>query len=756
MYINKIKKQTPEYIVINQFNYYDAQNIYCRHYMKKITGTPKRVIFESENGYRCVSITLKDGVAINVTGNIGDYSISLLSQTECPIDFYGVESHHPKFGKQFNFEYLCPSDSVEPAFYIELLKIPHTKKAHIKETLRRVEMFDKNALSLVKSSIDIHYSDKMAASVLKTLKQHIFWPLITKKILDSKAKVDRLELERTFMATNPESLDDLISNPYKMCISNIIDFKTASLFAGNNPGQGNDRQVAAITHTVTDICKKTGSSCAHLGVVVKAVEKLTGDKEVPEHKFINVFNNGVDDLIQTNRYEICEVSIADSIANLVTAKKSISLNASDIEKISSKHIADPTRCQSSAIGIIHNPVSIITGLPGTGKTYLVNSIVKIINDICSCNILMIGPTGASAKRLEEMTGETSKTIHSALGYNPGTNKYIYNEHNLLDVDWVFLDEGSMVDMFLGSKLLKAIPQSARLTIFGDVDQLQAINEGSILRDLFTQLPAVKMTSQKRFNSNGISKFCHALCEGKILKDIQSSDLKINIAPTENKLETWIHQSIEKIIAVTSKAGIDNVQILAPQYAGIAGIDLINEYCRKLLFPNQEPFEVMVGKKTYHYHKGHKIIFKRNMPDKGLFNGDIGIIKDFAKHESKEHLLTITCKGRNMQPSREIKLSRSDVRHMIPAYCISIHNSQGNEYNYALVIATKKASGLLSRNLLNTAISRGKRKVIVVSEPGALEMCAKRNESERLTRLQYQLTKKIKHNNPYKGKFAHAI
>jgi RecD/TraA family predicted helicase len=724
--------------------------------MKKVTGTPNRVIFESENGYRCVSITLKNGAVMNVTGNTGDYSTSLLSQTECPIDFYGEESHHPKFGRQFNFEYLCPSDSVEPAFYIGLLKIPYTKKAHIKEMLRGVEEFDDNALALVKSTVDIHYSDKMANTVLKSIKQHVFWPLITKKILESKATVDRLELEQTFMATNPESLDDLISNPYRMCISNIIDFKTASLFAGNNLGQGDDRQVAAIIQTVTDVCKKTGSSCAHLEVVVRAVERLTGNKEIPKHKFINLFNNGVDDLIQTLRYEMCEVSIADSISKLVTAKKSITLRASDIEKISSKHIADPTSCQASAIGIIHNPVSVITGLPGTGKTYLVNSIVKIINDISSCKILMIGPTGASAKRLEEMTGETSKTIHSALGYNPGTNKYIYNEHNLLDVDWVFLDEGSMVDMFIGSKLLKAIPQSARLTIFGDVDQLQAVQEGSILRDFYSQLPSIKMTTQKRFNSNGISEFCHALCKGVILKDIQSNDLKINIAPTEDKLETWIHQSIEKIIAVTNKAGINNVQILAPQYAGTAGIDSINEYCRKLLFPNQEPFEVRVGKKTYHYHKGHKILIKKNMSEKELFNGHIGTITSFAEHESKDHLLTITVKGRNMQPSREVKLSRSDVRHMIPAYCISIHNAQGNEYNFALVIATKKGSRLLSRNLLNTAISRGKRKVIVVSEPGALEICAKKTESQRLTKLQYQLIEKLEHKNQNNEGLSHAI
>jgi exodeoxyribonuclease V alpha subunit len=708
--------------------------------MKKITGTPKRIIFEAESGYRCISITLASGQIINATGIVGDYSSALLNQTECPIDLYGEFSEHPKFGKQLKFEYLCPSDSVEPAFYIGLLKIPYTKKAHIKEVLRGVEEFDDNAISLLKATINIHYSDRMAASVLKTIKQHIFWPLIMKKLLNSKAKVDRLELEQSFMAAAPESLDDLISNPYRMCIANIIDFKTASLFAGHNMGQGNDRQVAAIIHTVTDLCKKTDSSCVKLDDVVKGIKLLTGKKDIPKHKSIEIFDNGKNELIQTSRYAECEGSIADSIARLLNAQKTVVLEASDIANISSKHIAEPTKCQTSALGIIHHPVSIITGLPGTGKTYLVNSIVKIVKELSQCKILMIGPTGASAKRLEEMTGEAASTIHSALGYNPGTNKCLYNEHNQLDVDWVNLDEGSMVDMFLLEKLLKAIPQHARLTISGDVDQLPSILEGAILRDLFTQLPAVRMTTQKRFNSSGISEFCHALCEGVILKNIQANDLKVNIAPTEDKLEEWVHQSIKKIFAVASKAGINNVQILAPQYAGKAGIDSINEYCRGLLFPNQNSFEVIVGKKTYQYHEGHKIIIKKNMQDKNLSNGDIGQIKKFAESETKAHFLTITCKG------RDIQMSRNDIRHILPAYCISIHNSQGSEYLFALVIATKKASSLLSRNLLNTAVSRGKRKVIIVTEPGVLEICAKKTEGERLTRLQEKLIEKLTHTN----------
>jgi exodeoxyribonuclease V alpha subunit len=718
--------------------------------MKKITGTPSRMIFKSDNGYCCVSLSLTNGSTLNVSGVAGEYSQSLLNQFECPIDFYGEMITHPKFGDQFKFDYLCPSDSVEPAFYIGLLNIPYTKKAYIKEVLRDVEKFDDNAIALVKATVDMHYSDKMAVSVLKSIKQHIFWPLIVKKLLDSKATVDRLELEQAFMSAKPESLDDLISNPYRMCINNIIDFKTASLFAGENVGKGDDRQVAAIIHAVADICGKTGSSCVLLESVEKAILKLTGDHSIPDHDYINVFDSNGQDYIQTRRYEQTELSIANSISLIQQGKKSVDIDQQAIQKISHKYIQEPTSCQQSALDIIHNPISVITGLPGTGKTYLVNSIVKIIDELSQCEIMLIGPTGASAKRLEEMTGVESKTIHSALGYNPGTNKFLYDENNKLEIDWVGVDEGSMVDMFLFEKLLRAIPSSARIIIFGDVDQLPSILEGSILRDLFEVLPSVRMTTQKRFQSSGITDFCRGLCEGEILHNIDATDLTINIAPTESHLEKWVQASVQKIIAATNKAGINHVQILAPQYAGKAGIDSINEYCRSILFPNDEPFEVKVGKKAYYYHKGHKVIIKKNMPDKGLFNGDIGVIKHFAEIESKKNFLTISCKGRDVQ------LNRNEIRDMMPAYCISIHNSQGNEYTFALVIVTKSGANLLSRNLLNTAASRGKRKVVIVSEPGALEQCAKKTERNRLTKLQDQLIDKLEITNLHQKGKTHAF
>tara|TARA_Y100001956_G_scaffold79851_1_gene93857 strand:- start:76396 stop:78561 length:2166 start_codon:yes stop_codon:yes gene_type:complete len=698
----------------------------------KITGYIERSHVMS-SGFTLLTVELAnpDSNRVTVKGVPGEYSRQLITKNDVLVDIYGEWRTHHTYGKSFELHSISVS-SQAPLKNIALAldTVDRLKKRHIGESLAVVSEWGSTALRMATIAIETHYDPSMHNTVLTSLSKHALWRELCSKIFHAGAKIQIKALESSFMKASLEETEKLLKDPYSLCVEGTIDYETACAFSNTNETSPDIMQAALLAELTRKRCSESGSSYVLIDDIEKEYVKKSGSTSFPTHPLIHYFERADGNFIQLEKHRKTEFSIAAELKRLANTEKSIQITSAQIQDCIHE---TPTDCQRSAFEILQHPFSIVTGLPGTGKTFIVNGFSKSIRlAYPDSNILMIGYTGTAAKRLEEMTGESAMTIHSALGYNPAFGDFVHNENNPLNVDVVVVDEASMVDMFLFESLLKAIPSHAKLALFGDVDQLASIGEGAVLRDLLDAYPSVRMTSTKRFTNGGIIEFCHNLCEGKILYDSPHNDISINISQNEASLTTYVHKGINAIIGAASRRGMNNVQIMAPQYSGDSGIDAINEYCRTLLFPDQEPFELSAKGKTYKYHPGSKIIIKKNMPNIGLFNGDIGTIKLFAKTETKNHLLTVSIKG------RQIQLSRDQARSMMPAYCISIHNSQGNEYPFALIVVTKKGQRLLSRNLLNTAVSRGKLKVIVVAEPGSLEDCASRTERHRLTRLNDQI------------------
>tara|TARA_Y100001956_G_scaffold37429_2_gene36840 strand:- start:763 stop:2910 length:2148 start_codon:yes stop_codon:yes gene_type:complete len=696
----------------------------------KISGKINKQIFQ-QGQYYCFSVETACGNEIHASGNLCSFSKSYSSLRDVDLCFSGYFFNHHKYGKQFRFNLVSLSPDLVPIDFLFLISTPYSKRAYIEDKLKQFSVWDKPAFKTLKSACLELYSKPVALTHIHKLLRHISWAKLLNQIEDA-SKIDASILEDAFIKTPIEHIEDITKDPFQLVIDRVIDFKTAETLC-QKPTNLHTRDIAASIDIIESLASRNGDTFISVEQFISKMEKKIGRSYIPDTNYIDVFEIDGNDYIQTSYYKKIEQSILDNCNALYKSEALFNFDSEDILNHFKSKGKEPTQCQLLAAEIITNKFSVITGLPGTGKTTIVESLTACLEQK-DANFVLTTPTGTAAMRLGEVTGYEAKTIHSLLGALPTGNGFIYNKNNKLDVDWIIIDEGSMIDMFLFSSLIQAIPEHAGVTLLGDIDQIASIREGAILRDLYHIFPSVRMTTTKRFDKDGIIKFCHAICSGKIIKS-GLDGLKVNEAPDENTLYSWTRNAVDSILSVTKKTGLQHVQILAPQYAGENGIDSINEYCRTKFYGDSKPVELNIANKTYKYHIGSKILIKANMPSHNIYNGDIGFIIDFPGQNDAFVTLSI----RKM----EVVLSLSEARNMIPGYCISIHNAQGQEYPYCLTVITKKGAKLLSRNLVNSAISRGQKAALVVAESGALEICASRTDSTRNTRLIYlEAEKKI--------------
>lgn len=687
-----------------------------------LSGKIKRTIFR-QGEYHCLSIDIGDEEIIEVSGNLGEYSRLYLGHKDLPLCFYGNYFQHYKYGKQFRFQLLSLLPETRPSEYIELISTPYSKRAYLADLLKPFDEWNEQAYKTFKSALLELYSKDIASRHIKTIMRHRAWTLLASKFKGSK-NTDTVKLEAAFIKTPTEHLTSVINDPHKLALDRAIDFDTAELLYSSS-SKSVSRDIAAAVHIIEKTVKSRGDTFLSVEEFIPKIEKVIGKSVIPDAEHLDVFEIDGVDYIQTSFFKAVETKILKNCNRIYTSESHFQITSESIVEHFKDLNKEPTDCQKKASVVATEKFSVITGLPGTGKTTLIKGLTNTLEKI-GAEYLLLTPTGSATMRLSEVSGCEAKTIHSALGYIPSNNAFVYNAENQLDADWIIIDEASMIDMFLFSSLIDAIPDHSNVTIFGDIDQISSIREGAVLRDLFKLFPSVRMTTTKRFDKDGIIQFCHAICQGKVIKE-GLDGIKINEAADEKSLFEWSRSAVDKILSITEKTGMQHVQILAPQYAGDNGIDNINEYCRAKLFGGVQPVEIDVGKKTYRYHIGSKILIKTNMAHHGIYNGDIGFIIDFPG-KTKDHFVVLKIRD------RKITLNRNEAQNMIPGYCISIHNAQGQEYPYCLTIVTKKGAKLLSRNLVNSAVSRGQRGVIIVAEKGALETCASRTDSDRMTRL----------------------
>lgn len=390
-------------------------------------------------------------------------------------------------------------------------------------------------------------------------------------------------------------------------------------------------------------------------------------------------------------------------------------------------------------------VSILTGGPGTGKTSCLRALVEILK-AKKVRVHLAAPTGRAAQRLAESTGGFASTIHRLLRYDAAQGGFTANEAHPLATDFLVLDEASMLDTRLAAALFQALPSRAHLLLVGDTDQLPSVGAGNVLKDLIAteQIPVTRLNVI--FRQQGQSQIvttAHAINSGDP-----------SLPPTVNDVaavQAWgdltfvAADSAEDCLAKTlalcaeyvpkhynSIHPIRDVQILAPMHKGIAGVGNLNVRLQEALNPliggRAAGSALRMG--SSEFRAGDKIIQLRNNYDKNLFNGDIGTI---TAVDVEEGTLTANFDGETHH------FDRGQLGDMALAYAISIHKSQGSEYPVVIVPLLKAHFMMLQRNLLYTAITRGKKKVFLVGEPAAYAMAVRNSESkQRSTHLRQKI------------------
>jgi exodeoxyribonuclease V alpha subunit len=399
------------------------------------------------------------------------------------------------------------------------------------------------------------------------------------------------------------------------------------------------------------------------------------------------------------------------------------------EKLNKINLAEQQK--DAVYKALSNKLLVITGGPGTGKTTLVNAIIKILAKK-ERKVMLAAPTGRAAKRMTETTGLEAKTIHRLLEFSPKTFRFERNQENQLNVDLLVIDEMSMVDIVLFYNLLKAVPNEARLILVGDIDQLPSVGPGNVLKDLINSgfLDVVRLKEVfRQAQESMIVTNAHRINTGKtpITKAVkeQSDFYFINREEPEDvlgEIKSLLGGRITKHLACKT----EEIQVLAPMHLGLLGATNLNKELQQLLNHSKE--EIVRGNRTF--KRNDRVMQVRNNYDLDVFNGDIGKI---VKIDFEERELAVNF------DDRTVVYDFADLDELMLSYACSVHKSQGSEYPVVIIPLHTQHYMMLQRNLLYTAVTRGKKLVIVVGSKKALAIAVKNSKiQERFSLLETRL------------------
>ena len=406
-----------------------------------------------------------------------------------------------------------------------------------------------------------------------------------------------------------------------------------------------------------------------------------------------------------------------------------------------------TKVQKEAIlTALSNPVSIITGGPGTGKTTIIDGLLEVYriyhklnykNPLIYEKIALMAPTGRAAKRMKELLNMDAKTIHRHLGYNYD-GLFTYDEYKRMPQDLIIIDEASMIDIFLAKKLFSALKDDAQVIIVGDVDQLPSVGPGQVLADFIDSkvIPTVRLNEiHRQAKDSKIITLARAVNDQALsYEDLQSgSDVYLYKASPE-KIKEVIMKQVQGALN-EGYSMIDDIQILAPMYKGELGIDSFNKMLQEKFNPNRQN-SMTYGDKTY--YPGDKVIQLVNDPERLIMNGDIGVVKDIKYNSQNEQYMVVTF------DENDVMYDKADLDELNLAYAISIHKSQGSEYKIVMIPMVRSYMHMLKKELIYTAITRAKRFLIMLGDMNLLIYAANNLQEKRQTTLSLRLNSDIEH------------
>ena len=381
-------------------------------------------------------------------------------------------------------------------------------------------------------------------------------------------------------------------------------------------------------------------------------------------------------------------------------------------------------------------VLILTGGPGTGKTFTTRTIVALWKAMGK-SIVLASPTGRAAKRLSEMTLCEAKTIHRLLEFDPRTMKFKRDSNNPIEAQAIGIDEASMLDLFLGYSLLKAIPGDAQLLLVGDIDQLPSVGPGNVLRDLIAseQIPVVRLEQVfRQAQASHIVSNAHRINSGQyptlesVSLNPRSDCLWLNAPEPEHGVQ-GIRELLTYVIPKLGFNPAKDVQVLCPMTRGDVGTRNLNAVLQELLNPScQDKAELFRG--GIKLRVGDRVIQQVNDYNREVFNGDLGVI---AAVDTEEQEVTVQFE------ERFVDYDYADINELALAWAVTIHKAQGSEYPVVILPIFMQHYVMLSRNLIYTGLTRARKLAIVVGTTKAIGLAVKQvKDTERYTYLQERL------------------
>lgn len=693
--------------------------------MEELRGKLKVVVFHNdENLYSVIKIKISDesdSKYMTLTGNFP------IPNENNEYIYRGEYINHPRFGQQFlvqDYEELLPNGKDAIIRYLSSSLFP---KIGAKTANKIYDLLGDETIERIKSDpscLDDIISSEQKETIVNVLGNNTYFDEAVKLFVSQGLSIKMLlKIQSVY---KEKMIDILKENPYKL-VEDIdgIGFKTADDLALKLGYDLHDekRIKAGLLYSANTACFSDSDTYTSRERVIKEFNKIIYDvDEISKNYFIDVLiSEGKlyqeDDKIFTFDQYHAEVENARILSKFIKKivntfdEKQINDVIEKIEnKLGIKYDDDQKR---AIVNCLSSGISIITGGPGTGKTTIVNAIIQVYKElIFNSEIHICAPTGRASKRLTEVTGVKATTIHSLLKWDLHSNTFSINERNPLSGQLLIVDEFSMVDNYLLHQLLRASQKIGQIIFIGDDDQLPSVGPGNVLKDLIDAKLINTIRLNKIYRQSELSNIVNLAHHIKNNEDI-SNDLNNDVtfySVNDYKIKDVVLEYVK--IAKNNGYNNDDIQVLAPMYQGVNGIDNLNIILQNYFNPSKENLEEMRVGKTI-YRENDKILQLKNQNDDNVFNGDIGTLLEINKETN-----LVNSKMYVGYDDNVVEYTQKDFSNIALAYCISIHKSQGSEYPLIILPISYAYSRMLAKNLIYTAITRAKQKLIIIGDYNA--------------------------------------
>lgn len=699
-----------------------------------IKGTFKRKIYSSNDGYVVGLVKINETNDDDLTEYVGkQFTFTGLFAT-LNIDenytFYGNVVDNARYGFQYHvnrYEKLLPEDKDGLVIFLSSDIFPGVGEKTAKQI---VDVLGDDCLNLISNDYECllkvpKMTVKKASDIhSKLLKYNESFEVVVYLTNLGFSMKDSLKIYNHYLE---DTIRVIKNNPYELIdtVDGINFLKIDELRSKIGIDVNDEKRILAlILYVMKNLCFQTGDTYLNLDLIYNAVAS-NYDEEITKENltyYLIQLNSMGKIIIDSDKYILIdyykfENYVAEQVYE-ISSKEDAKVDDIElkIDKLESYFNINYNEEQKRAIkqSLIKN-FSIITGGPGTGKTTIIKGIVQLYKIISGYSyekleekLVLLAPTGRAAKRMSEACNFPASTIHRYLRWNKETNEFGYNSNNKAPCEFVIIDETSMIDIELLYNFFKAIKTNVKLVFIGDYNQLESVGPGNILKDLIDSqmINTIFLKEIYRQDQNSyITELAYEINYGELTESFLNKKDDYNFIGCDD-------ENILKTTCILAKKAIDkgydikNVQVLAPVYKGINGIDNLNKTLQKIFNPkSDEKNETYDGNVIY--RENDKVLQLENMPDDNVFNGDIGFIEKINGSE-----ITVNFDG------NKVKYTPKEYKNIKHGYAISIHKAQGSEFEIVLMPITNAYKMMLYRKIIYTGITRAKKSLMLIGNPKA--------------------------------------